>query len=360
MSFSVLSIVGARPQFVKAAMVSRAFERAGAMETLVHTGQHYDDNMSKIFFDEMGIRKPDHDLEIGSGGHAYQTAEGMIRLEPICIKLNPDVIVIYGDTNATLAGALVGAKLNIPVAHIEAGLRSFDRTMPEEINRIVADNISSYLFCPTEVSVDNLAKEGITDGVYNVGDVMYDATLHFGDIAGAKSSVLADLGLKENAYVLVTIHRDFNTDDCQRLSGIVEGLISSGEEIVLPAHPRLRKQMRLFDLESQLKTCDRAKLIDPIGYLDMLRLEKSAKTIMTDSGGIQKEAFFNGVPCLTVRPSTEWVETVEMGWNRLVEPVADEIVRALESSGRPEKGNIQPYGDGNASGRIVEIICGKS
>ncbi len=357
MSISVLSVVGARPQFVKAAMVSRAFKHLSIEETLVHTGQHYDENMSKVFFDEMGIGRPDINLGIGSGGHAYQTGEAMIRIEEVCIDHRPDVVLVYGDTNATLAGALVASKLGVPVAHVEAGLRSFDRSMPEEVNRVVVDHLSSLLFCPTETSVSNLEGEGLIENVHLVGDVMYDATLHFGEMARENSDVLALLSLEDAGYVLATIHRDFNTDNVTRLRGIVEGFIGLDMIVVLPAHPRLVKQLDVLGLMSAVDSAGNLKLIDPVGYIDMLRLEQGARLIITDSGGVQKEAYFNATPCVTVRPSTEWVELVDAGWNILVdaEPAAmgDAVSSMMGSEGRI----IASYGEGDASSLVADIVA---
>jgi UDP-GlcNAc3NAcA epimerase len=354
----ILTVVGARPQFVKASVVSRALARAGAQEVLIHTGQHYDDRMSKVFFDELGIPEPRVNLGVGSGSHAIQTGEAMMRLEPLCAGEKPDAVLIYGDTNATLSGALVGAKLGIPVAHVEAGLRSFDRRMPEEINRVVADSLSSLLFCPTPTAVRNLAAEGITRGVHSVGDVMYDAALDFGAKAKTRSRILDVLGVGEKRFVLVTIHRDFNTDDRDRLAGVIDGLAACGETVVFPAHPRVLKQLRAFDLESRAVRAGNIRIIAPVGYLDMIRLEMAARVIVTDSGGVQKEAFFHGVPCVTVRPSTEWVETVEHGWNRLVEPARDRIVDAVRSARVPAATPPPLYGDGHSAERIAGVLVG--
>jgi len=354
---NVLNLVGARPQFIKAAMVGRALRDAGAGELLVHTGQHYDENMSRVFFSDMGIPEPACNLEVGSGSHAYQTGETMQRLERVCNERRPDLLVIYGDTNATLAGALVGAKLCLPTAHIEAGLRSFDRTMPEEVNRIVSDRLSTFLFCPTQTAVDNLAGEGITKRVSNVGDVMFDAVLHFRETAERESRVLETLSLRARAFVLVTIHRDFNTDDRARLARIIEGLAAAGETVVFPAHPRVRKRMESFDLLAPLVNRPDIKLIEPVGYLDMTRLAMAARVIVTDSGGVQKEAFFHRVPCVTVRPSTEWVETVSTGWNRLVDASGPAIADAIADARPGEEDAVSFFGDGDAAGKVVGILC---
>jgi UDP-GlcNAc3NAcA epimerase len=356
----IVSVVGARPQFIKAAMVSRALAAAGLSETIVHTGQHYDQNMSKVFFDELDIRRPDHDLEVGSGTHAYQTGETMKRLEAICLSNAFDAMVVYGDTNATLAGALVGAKCNIPVAHVEAGLRSFDRSMPEEVNRVVCDHLSQWLFCPTAVSVDNLAKEGITAGVHHTGDVMYDAALHFREAAAEVRGELLDrFSVRDRAFTLVTIHRDFNADDRGRLEGIVGGLLALGEDIVFPAHPRVRKQIERFGLADSLEGADHVRLVEPLSYIEMVCLEICARVILTDSGGVQKEAYFHRTPCVTVRSSTEWVETVEAGWNRLVEAAVGDIAGAVDQASPPAGGGAGSfYGDGQSAPHIAAILGG--
>ncbi|MDI6775004.1 MAG: UDP-N-acetylglucosamine 2-epimerase (non-hydrolyzing) [Verrucomicrobiota bacterium] len=353
----VLTVVGARPQFVKVAMVSRALAVAGIEEALVHTGQHYDETLSRVFFEELGIPAPRVNLGVGSGTHAFQTGEAMRRLEPLCVEQRPDRVLVYGDTNTTLAGALTAAKLHIPVAHVEAGLRSFDRGMSEEINRIVADSLSAFLFCPTETAARNLAAEGIVRGVHNVGDVMIDAALRFGVAARAKSRILDRLGLAEKGFVLATIHRDFNTDERVRLAGIVAGLVACGEQVVFPAHPRVRKQLAAFGLDVEIRESSKVRLIDPVGYLDMIRLEMAARVIVTDSGGVQKEALFHGVPCVTARPSTEWVETVELGWNRLVEPDAETIRTAVAGAKPPARAPPVLYGDGHSAERIAEILA---
>ncbi len=352
----VMSVVGARPQFIKAAVVCRALADVGVEEVLVHTGQHYDRNMSGVFFDELGIPRPKYDLEVGSGGHAYQTGQTMERLEPICKAEKPDSVVVYGDTNATLGGALVAAKLNVPLAHVEAGLRSFDRRMPEEVNRVVTDHLAKWLFCPTQTAVENMGREGVEKGAFLVGDVMYDATLRFRDRAYEKSDVLKRLEIESESYYLVTIHRDFNTDDRFRLSGVVGSLCASKRPVVFPAHPRVVKQLQHFGLLASLRNAPRVRLVDPVSYLDMVRLESAAYGIVTDSGGVQKEAFFLGIPCLTVRPSSEWVETLTGGWNRLVEPDPVEMSMAMDSLERPAVTPVQPFGDGTAGKKIAEIL----
>ena len=355
----VMSIVGARPQFIKAAMVNRALRQGSVDDILIHTGQHYDDNMSKLFFDEMEIPRPSHNLGVGSGSHAVQTGTGLMKLEPLCADIRPDFVLVFGDTNATLTGALVGAKIGIPVAHVEAGLRSGDRSMPEEINRIVADRLSDLLFCPTDTAVKNLAAEGMTSGVHNVGDVMYDAAVHFGQLAAERSAVLDSLSLSSGNFVLATIHRDFNTDDGGRLRAITDGLLRLGRTVVFPAHPRVRKRLAEEELLAALENSESVRITEPVGYLDMVALEKNAAVIVTDSGGVQKEAFFHGVPCVTIRPSTEWVETVEAGWNRLVDADADAIAGAVGAA-RPPEGSFsaKSYGSGSSAKLIAGILKG--
>ena len=346
----VASIVGARPQFVKAAMVSRAI-RAVGQEVLVHTGQHYDANMSRVFFDELNIPQPDMHLGIGSGTHAEQTGKMMIEIEKVLLQERPDFTLVYGDTNSTLAGALSAVKLNIPVAHVEAGLRSYNRSMPEEINRVLCDSISSFLFCPTHVSVDNLAREGVTSGVYQVGDVMGDALDYYIAQAQARSTILVDHHLLPKGYALVTVHRAVNTDDQQRLERILVALGRLGMPVVFPMHPRTQKAIEQYHMAVPISV----QVIDPVGYLDMLQLEANADCILTDSGGVQKEAYWLGVRCVTLREETEWVETVESGWNCLVGSDADALVEAVTSWWPTEQ--RQPfYGDGHAAEKISQIL----
>jgi UDP-GlcNAc3NAcA epimerase len=350
----ILTVVGARPQFIKAAPVSREL-RKSFKEILVHTGQHYDANMSDIFFDELHIPKPDYNLEIGSGGHGEQTGQMLIELEKVVLKENPDYILIYGDTNSTLAGALVGTKLHIPVLHVEAGLRSYNRRMPEEINRVLADQVSDVLFCPTETAAKNLKKEDITKGVYNVGDVMYDAVLYNTAIALQKSNILKNLDIAPKEYVLCTIHRAENTDDKNRLTSIFNALIDSDLKIILPLHPRTKKYLKEYNLLNE-KAEKNIKIIDPVGPLDMIALEKGAKLIITDSGGVQKEAYFMEVPCVTLRDETEWVETVESGNNAIVGADYDKIRKALKDSREFNKISKEYFGDGMAAKKIRELL----
>jgi UDP-GlcNAc3NAcA epimerase len=354
----ILSVVGARPQFIKAAVVSRALaEQSGVTEVLVHTGQHYDPDMSEVFFEELDVPRPDRSLGVGSGTHAVQTARMLERLEEALLEEAPDAVLVYGDTNSTLAGALAAAKLHLPVAHVEAGLRSFNRAMPEEVNRVLTDHVSELLLAPTDTAVRNLLAEGIESRwIERVGDVMYDAALHYAGRA-ADSPVLERLGLEEGGYILATVHRAENTDVPARLEVLVEALCRVGERVpvVLPLHPRTRGALERLGLLEAVSPGMR--LVDPVGYLDMIRLEQASALIATDSGGVQKEAFFHGVPCVTLRDETEWVELVELGWNRLAPPTGiDRVVSALEealgSRGRPG----EPYGDGRAGTAVVRAL----
>ncbi len=378
---TVLTVIGARPQFVKAAVISRLI-RAGeyrnrVTEILVHTGQHYDRNMSDVFFDEMKIPAPDVNLGIGGGTHGKMTGDMLAGIEAEIMSRKPDLVLVYGDTNSTLSGALAASKLHVPVAHVEAGLRSYDMNMPEEQNRILTDHISSWLLCPTHVAVANLAKEGITDGgrrggegiaaartrgsanantplVVDSGDVMLDASLFYRALGGNRPEsvrILPKLGLK-GPFRLLTLHRAENTDDPARLASIVEALNASSDmPIVFPVHPRTRK---CIDAQG-LSFAPHVILIDPVGFFDMIELESQASCILTDSGGVQKEAYFFHKPCVTLRDTTEWVETVESGWNHLAGANADAICDSIRtaSSGRED---INPYGDGRAGQKIIDTI----
>jgi UDP-GlcNAc3NAcA epimerase len=354
----VLTVLGARPQFIKASVVSVAIAKQADMEeVLVHTGQHFDANMSDIFFRELGMEKPRHDLAINSGGHGEMTGRMLIEVEKVLQTERPDVVLVYGDTNSTLAGALAAAKLHIPVAHVEAGLRSFNMRMPEEINRILTDRVSSWLFAPTKESVGHLLREGINPAlVHQVGDVMYDVALHHGRRAmELGGGVLDRLGLTEKGFVLTTIHRAENTDAPERLRAIVGALAQVARElpVVWPLHPRARREMDRQGLLAELSAS--VQLIEPQGYLDMVRLEQAAAVIATDSGGVQKEAFFHRVPCVTLRDETEWVELVDSGWNRLISPSdAGLIAHAIcEAPGHLGDPSVRPYGEGDAADRIV-------
>ena len=352
----ILSIVGARPQFVKAAPVSKALRRAGHIEFLVHTGQHYDHAMSQIFFEEMGIPEPDINLNVGSGSHGWQTAQMLSQLEEVMLRELPDWVLVYGDTNTTLAGSLAAVKLNVPLAHVEAGLRSFNRSMPEEHNRVLADHCANILFCPTQTAVENLKREGITNGVHLVGDTMYDAVLEFSEIARERSTILGDLDLQAQGYILATVHRPYNTDVPENLDSILAAFREIHEPIVFPVHPRTRK--KIAELNGKLRDLPNLKMIEPLGYLDMLLLEQNARLVLTDSGGIQKEAYFFGVPCVTLRRETEWVETVDAGWNVLVGNDRDQICHA--TNGRHWPSGVPPsqFGDGHAAKRIVSQLAG--
>lgn len=344
-----MSIVGARPQFIKVAAVSRALQRHE--HVMVHTGQHYDANMSDVFFDELALPKPDVNLAIGSGGHGAQTGAMLAALEPLLQSAAPDWVLVYGDTNSTLAGALAAVKINLPVAHIEAGLRSFNRRMPEEINRVVADHLSDLLFCPSAVAVGHLRDEGITRGVHEVGDVMADALAPLAARAREQSVILARLGLIPGTYALATLHRAENTDDPGRLREIVGALNELDEPVVLPLHPRTKGCLERMD--ARLAT--HVTVIDPLGYLDMLQLTQHARLVLTDSGGLQKEAYWLGIPCVTLRDETEWVETVDAGWNILVGADRERIITAVASFAPPA---VHPplYGGGQASERIVRVL----
>jgi UDP-GlcNAc3NAcA epimerase len=334
--------------------VSRAFKKycKGVVEILVHTGQHYDDNMSKVFFDELGISKPDYNLGIGGGSHGQNTGRMIEKIEELLLIEKPQWVLVYGDTDSTLAAALAAVKLQIPVAHVEAGLRSFNRNMPEEINRILTDHIATLLFAPTDLAVSNLLKEGVERSkIHQVGDVMYDAALAFSKKAEQKSSILGALALSSKGYVLATIHRQENTDDKQRLSSIIHGLSQSSVPVVLPLHPRTKKQLSLFGINIGPPI----QIVDPVGYLDMVMLEKNARLIATDSGGVQKEAYFHQVPCATLREETAWVELVEQGFNRLVGYDENIIAKSMTTKfSHTWKKGI--YGDGNAAHKIVNVI----
>jgi UDP-N-acetylglucosamine 2-epimerase len=338
----IVTIVGARPQFIKAAPVSKAIrdhnekeKNPRITEVLVHTGQHYDHGMSQ----------------------GWQTGQMLVRIEEVLLEEKPYYVVVYGDTNSTLAGALAAVKLNLPVAHVEAGLRSFNREMPEEHNRVLTDHCSDLLFCPTQTAVDNLAREGITEGVHLVGDTMYDAVLQSAGRARQRSTILRDLGLVQKDYLLATLHRPYNTDVPQNLRNIIKAFKEIGELIVFPVHPRTRKKIAELDRKYDLKGLNNLKTIDPVGYLDMLMLEQHARVILTDSGGMQKEAYFFGVPCVTLRPETEWVELVRLGCNKLATDPA-EIYNAYQVMLDVRVESTSLYGDGNASQEIVRVLSG--
>ena len=347
----IVTIVGARPQFVKAAAVSRELRREH-QEILVHTGQHYDYEMSGIFFDGLEIPAPDVNLEVGSGPHGAQTGAMLAAIEQVLVTARPDYMLVYGDTNSTLAGGLAAAKLGIPVAHVEAGLRSFNRRMPEEINRVMVDHVSDLLLCPSETAVRHLAKEGITRHVHLVGDVMLDVMNWARPRAEAGTpALLKRLGVVAKDYVLATLHRSENTDDPSRLSSIIAALNAVDEPVIFPVHPRTRHAMAA----QGWRTASQVQLIDPVGYLDMVALTCSARLVLTDSGGLQKEAFWLGTPCVTLRQETEWVETVESGWNVLVGSDTAAIVDAVGAFAPPEA-RPSLYGDGRAAARCVGLL----
>lgn len=356
----IVTVLGARPQFIKASVVSHALRTTGRLaEVLVHTGQHFDANMSEVFFAELGMVAPAHALDIHGGGHGAMTGRMLAEVERVLLAERPDAVLVYGDTNSTLAGALAAVKLQIPVAHVEAGLRSFNRAMPEEINRILTDRISRWLFTPTEAAQAHLLREGVAaHQVLPVGDVMYDVALHHGGRVGAAGRQLSRLQLAPGSYVLATVHRAENTDDPARLAAIVDGLeaVAARWPVVWPLHPRTRAVLAASGRLDRLAPA--VRLIEPVGYLDMVQLEKHAAVIATDSGGVQKEAFFYRVPCVTLRDETEWVELVEAGWNRLAPPlgaqaVADAVSQAIGQRGR----ELQPYGQGDAARRIAERLA---
>ncbi len=360
----IVTIVGARPQFVKAAALSRAFAAFNKQsnglcfeEQIIHTGQHYDENMSKIFFDQLQIPYPSINLEVGSGSHGRQSGVMLEKIESILLDINPDLVLIYGDTNSTLAAALAAVKIHIPVAHVEAGLRSFNRQMPEEVNRIVADHLSAFLFCPTDTAVQNLAKEGITKGVHQVGDVMYDSVLFNIKLAERSSTILEELALHRKSYYLATIHRAENTDSNERLNSILNALDQIDIPIVLPMHPRTKNTLgaKLNEIGSGVR------IIDPVSYLDMLILEKNSRIILTDSGGVQKEAYWANVPCITLRDETEWTELITAGCNCVVGSDTSAIIDAVEKAENEAANGFvcntsELYGDGHSAEKIATIL----
>ena len=357
MTRKIVTVVGARPQFIKAAAISRVIrnEYAGTLEeVLVHTGQHYDHNMSQVFFDELDIPPPKYNLDISGGNHGAMTGKMLEAIEAVLLDEKPDWVLVYGDTNSTLAGALAAVKLHIPVAHVEAGLRSFNMRMPEEVNRILADRVASLLFCPTEAAVDNLKNEGVLSGVSNVGDVMYDVAVYYKYRCAKNGEILKRIGVTQGEFALATCHRSENTDDPLRLREICQGLADVAEhmDVVLPLHPRTRRLLSDGGLKPLL---GRVRMVDPLSFMEMLALEQSARVVITDSGGVQKEAFFYGVPCVTMRDETEWVETVQLQWNRLV-GASRSLIASAAILAVPGVSGLSPYGDGRAAQRIVETI----
>jgi UDP-N-acetylglucosamine 2-epimerase len=348
----VVSVVGNRPQFIKAAPLAAALG-AVSDHVLVHTGQHYDAELSQVFFEELGLAPPDHEIEAGSGSHAVQTAAMLTGLEPVLSAEAPDLVLVYGDTNSTLAGALVAAKLRLRLGHVESGLRSFDRAMPEEVNRVVADVLSDLRFCPSDTAVRNLAAEGITEGVHLVGDVMVDVARTFGP-AARHSGALERLGLEPGGYALVTVHRQSNTA-AEAMPALVEVLEAIGQPAVFPIHPRTRAALERAGLLGRAQAA--ATLTPPLGYLEFTALLASAAVCLTDSGGVQKEAYLHSVPCVTLRDTSEWVETIELGWNRLAGGLdASAVTAALAALVRPDA-HPPLYGDGDASARIAEVVA---
>lgn len=353
----IVTVVGARPQFVKAAAVSRQLAKKGITEIIVHTGQHFDKNMSDIFFDEMQIPKPNYLLEIHSLGHGAMTGRMMEKIEEVLIKESPDLLMVYGDTNSTLAGAVAAKKMHIPVVHVEAGLRSFNMDMPEEINRILTDRISDLLFCPTDSAVENLVREGFSSygcSIIKNGDVMQDAAIYYSQFSEEKSTIIKQLGLGEQAFILSTFHRQENTDDANNLNAIVDALnnIHSSTPVVVPLHPRTRNKIKEAGLTILFKT------IEPVGYFDMIELLKNCALVMTDSGGLQKEAFFFGKHCVTMRDQTEWVELIHGGYNVLSGASKAKIESSVsEMLKKNSDFDVDLYGNGTASERIAEELC---
>jgi UDP-GlcNAc3NAcA epimerase len=351
MPVRIVTIIGNRPQFVKAAAVSRKL-RETHEELIVHTGQHYDDELSSVFFDELGVPAPDRQLGAASGSNTAQTARILAALEPLLDELRPALALVYGDTNSTLAGALAAAQAGLPVGHVEAGMRSFDRTMPEELNRVLTDHASDLLLCSTETALRNLEREAARGEAHLVGDVMADVSLAFRDIAAARSTILADLELEAGSYLAVTAHRAGNVDPPDRLRRLVALLEALPGPVVFPIHPRTHRRLEAAGLLDRL---DGLRVVPPVGYLDFLELARHARAVLTDSGGVQKEAYLLGVPCVTLRDTTEWVETVEAGWNSLVDLDRDAALAALER--RPPVERPELYGGGHAADRVCEVVA---
>jgi UDP-GlcNAc3NAcA epimerase len=361
LTMKIITIVGARPQFIKAAAVSRIIRKDNT-EILVHTGQHYDPNMSDIFFDELQIPHPDYNLGVGSGSHGKQTAEMLTKIEEVIFNENPDALLVYGDTNSTLAGALAASKQLIPIAHVEAGLRSYNMAMPEEQNRVLTDHISKWLFCPTETAVTNLRNEGITQNVYNVGDVMYDALLYYKQVAldmykkfGAKKidHIIENHQNIEGGWYLATIHRAENTGTKDKLATILAAFEQLDLPVIFPVHPRTKQIAENLNAEHRYHNIHFAR---PVGYLYMLYLTSCAKKVITDSGGLQKEAYLLNVPCVTVREQTEWVETLSGSWNVLCSTETDDIINKMTSITPLLSAKADYYGDGNAAQKICDIL----
>jgi UDP-GlcNAc3NAcA epimerase len=347
----IVTVVGNRPQFVKAAAVSRLL-RERADELIVHTGQHYDDDLSRVFFDELSVPAPDRELDAGGGTNTAQTARILAALEPVLEELSPSLVLVYGDTNSTLAGALAASQAGIPTGHVEAGMRSFDRSMPEELNRVLTDHASELLLCSTETAMRNLEHEGVRGESHLVGDVMADVSLAFRDIAEERSRILDELGLDAGSYLVVTAHRAGNVDRPERLEALVALLEALPAPVVLPMHPRTRERLEAAGLMDRL---DGIKVVPPLGYLDFMKLARHARAVLTDSGGVQKEAYLLGVPCVTLRDTTEWVETVEAGWNTLVDLDPAAALAALDRP--PPADRPELYGGGHAAERVCEVLA---
>lgn len=350
----IVSVVGARPQIIKAAPLSVAIRAAGHTEFLLHTGQHYDYGLSQVFFDDLDLPEADINLDVRSGSHGKQTGLMLIGIEEVLLQQKPDWVIVFGDTNSTLAGALAAVKLGLRLAHVEAGLRSNNRLMPEEHNRVLTDHCADMLFCPTQLAVENLKREGIQNGVHLVGDLMYDAVLLFDQKAQQHSTILQSLGLGKNCYLLATVHRAVNTDHPENLIQILKALAALEEKVIFPLHPRTRQKIIEYGFSNQLSS--HICFIEPVGYLDMLVLEKNARLILTDSGGVQKEAFIFGVPCLTLRAETEWVETVTSGWNLLVGTETSRILKGVHHSFPDHGAPPRLFGDGHSATSILHHL----
>jgi UDP-N-acetylglucosamine 2-epimerase len=349
----IVTIIGNRPQFVKAAAVSRRL-RERHEEHIVHTGQHYDDELSRVFFEELGVPAPDRQLGAGSGSNTAQTSRVLIALEPVLNELDPELALVYGDTNSTLAGALAAAQADIPVGHVEAGMRSFDRSMPEELNRVLTDHASDLLLCSTDTAMENLRREGVSGETHLVGDVMADVSLAFRDVSERRSRALEERGLEPGSYLVVTAHRAGNVDVPERLRLLVELLEALPARAVFPLHPRTRKRLDEHGLMERLEAVPGLDLTPPLGYLDFLKLARHARAVVTDSGGVQKEAYLLGVPCVTLRDRTEWVETVQAGWNVLVDLDRSAALAAIER--RPPAERPELYGGGRAGDRVSDVV----
>lgn len=349
----IVTIVGARPQFIKLAPLSKAL-RENHEEILLHTGQHYDLELSSLIFQQLGIPLPDYNLEIGSGTHSSQTGEMLKGIEDVLVKEEPDLVIVFGDTNSTLAGALAAVKLQIEIAHVEAGLRSYNRKMPEEINRIITDHISNILFSPTDSATENLKKEGIVKGVFNVGDIMIDSLLNNIDIANSQSNVLSKLNIDSNKYLLMTLHRQENTENEQDMRQLLDALKGVDEKIIFPIHPRTKVFLRKHGLFKNIEGSN-IQVIRPVGYLDFLKLLGNCRKILTDSGGVQKEAYILKKPCITMRNETEWIETIEDGWNILVGLNGGRVEDAINNF-NPANQQRNVFGIGNSIEKMVNVI----